>query len=104
MSAPLTLPARCAQDVSAIVSDQPRVAGLGTPFTDSALVPRAVNFRFSTMVSMARLLAQVIPAPRQTISSSNMNHDFFAVRSLLQASSCIPAAPQTPSAAPPTQL
>src|SRR5664280_713764 len=104
MSAPLTLPARCAQEVPAIVSDQPRVADLGPPFTVRVLVPRAVSFRFSTMVSMVRLLVQVIPAPRQTISSSNMNHDFFAVRSLLQASSCIPAAPQLPSAAPPTQL
>ena len=33
-----------------------------------------------------------------------MNHDFFAVSVLPHARSCIPAAPQAPSDAPPTQV
>ncbi len=39
MSAPVVVPARCAQDVPGIVSLQPGPLGLAAPFTVNALLP-----------------------------------------------------------------
>ena len=56
----------------------------------SSLPPSSVSFRFSTTVSTGTPSVLVIPAPRQTISSSNINQPFLAVSVLLNPLSDIP--------------
>ena len=90
-------------DVPAIVSVQPSAVDLAVPFTVKALSPVLLILRCSTVVSMGRESVLVMPAPRQTISSSNMNQDFFPVRVTPTPLNCMPAAPKRPSVAPPTQ-
>jgi hypothetical protein len=76
MSAAEALPPRWAQVTPLIVSVQPSTLDLVPPLTVKALLP-----------------VLVMPAPRQTTSSSNMNHDFFPVSVTPTPLNCMPVAP-----------
>ncbi|MNR37244.1 hypothetical protein D3C85_1552450 [compost metagenome] len=76
-----------------MVSFQSSAVDLAVTFTGDAVSPTvsaflpsnaglflsSFNFRLSTIVSIVPPSVLVMPDPSATISSSNINHDFFAV-------------------------
>ena len=77
---------------------------MATPSTASALVGVVCKDRFSTVVWTFVAFEQVMPAPRQTTSSSNINQDLRAASEPLTSASARPATPKEfESTAPPTQ-